>query len=106
LYFFLPTLFLLVFRPRLSAPAPTCQFPFWELSAHRLCFPRSPHWLRLWISTSRRCFLDGVGAAARGDLPIGRCFDFLIYSPLDFFFLGRVLENACDRGLVLPGGVS
>jgi Na+-translocating ferredoxin:NAD+ oxidoreductase RnfE subunit len=36
---------------------------------------------------------------------LGGLFD-LMYSPARLFFLGRVLENACERGLVFPAGVS
>jgi hypothetical protein len=39
-------------RPRLSAPAPTAVFPFWE---HLPFFsPRSRQWVPLGLSTSRR----------------------------------------------------
>jgi hypothetical protein len=54
---------------RLSAPAPTCAFPFWE---RPLFFPpRSRYQLRAGLAPSRRWFLHGVGAATREELGRG-----------------------------------
>jgi hypothetical protein len=51
--------------PRLSAPAPTTSFLFWERPP-LLFSPRSPQRLQLGFMPSRTWSVEGVGAAARG----------------------------------------
>jgi hypothetical protein len=74
--------------PRLSAPASTCPFPFWDrpLFFH----PRSPQRLHSGISTSRRCLLEAVSVAARAGLSRGGDISFI--RPPAHFFFGRILE--------------
>jgi hypothetical protein len=93
---------------RFSAPAPTCLLPFWELSAHRLGFSRSPQRMHLGISTSRKCLLDCGWAGPRADLAIGRGFNFCLCFRNEGRRVGAFSTMDCRRAWIFRdkhGGV-